>query len=387
METLEVLVVDDEFGIRSGITRILRGFTVSYPFMDDDIAFDITEAATGEEALDIIKNKPPDIVLIDNKLPGIQGVEVLEYINTHQLKSLVIMITSYASLDLAVKATNVGAYDFVPKPFTPQELKASMENATKHHFLRRMTRNLRKEGKQVRFQFLTLLSHELKSPLNVIEGYLKLMHERQAGDSIASYDKMIDQSLAKVKSMRTMIMDLLDLTRIESGGMQRSLREIDLRLVAKSAINTMMPLAIQQDVEIVFDEQGSIPYIADSEEMEIIFNNLVSNAIKYNKAKGKVICSFSMSPNEVVVKISDTGVGIAQEDLPKLFKEFSRIRNSQTKEVSGSGLGLSIVKRIIDLYQGRIEVESTLGEGTCFIIYLPIITNPSINPDTNQRND
>lgn len=371
METLEVLVVDDEFGIRSGITRILRSFTVSYPFMDDDIDFNITEAATGEEAIEIINNKPPDIVLLDNKLPGIQGVEVLEYINNHQLKSLVIMITSYASLDLAVKATNVGAYDFVPKPFTPQELKASMENATKHHFLRRMTRKLRKEGKQVRFQFLTLLSHELKSPLNVIEGYLRLMHERQAGDSIASYDKMIDQSLARVKSMRTMIMDLLDLTRIESGGMQRSLREIDLCLVAKSAISTMMPLAVQQDIEIEFNEQDSVPYNADSEEMEIIFNNLISNAIKYNKANGKVVCSVTMEPKYVAIKISDTGIGIAQEDLPKLFMEFSRIRNAQTKEVSGSGLGLSIVKRIVDLYGGKIEAESTLGEGSTFSIHLP----------------
>ncbi|PKP39289.1 MAG: hypothetical protein CVT98_02365 [Bacteroidetes bacterium HGW-Bacteroidetes-15] len=380
METLNVLVVDDEFGIRSGVIRILKNFTVSYPFMDDDIQFNIIEAATGEEALEIIDKEPPAIVLLDNKLPGIQGVEVLEYINNNQLDILVIMITSYASLDLAVKATNIGAYDFVPKPFTPQELKASIENVSKHYFLRRMTRKLRKEGKQVRFQFLTVLSHELKAPLNAIEGYLKIMEERQAGDNIASYDKMIERSLSRVKAMRTLIMDMLDLTRIESGRKKRELREIDLGLVAKSAIDTVLPLAIQRDVSISFDKSVSIPYFADSEEMEIIFNNLISNAVKYNVDGGKVECKLANLGSEILIVISDSGVGISQEDLPKLFHEFSRIKTIMTKEISGSGLGLSIVKKLVDLYKGRIEVDSTPQEGTTFSVYLPIL--PTINEIT-----
>ncbi len=382
MESLDVLVVDDEFGIRSGVLRILKNFTVSYPFMDDDIQFNIIEAATGEEALEIIDKNPPAVILLDNKLPGIQGVEVLEYINSNQLDILVIMITSYASLDLAVKATNIGAYDFVPKPFTPQELKASMENVAKHYFLRRMTRKLHKEGKQIRFQFLTVLSHELKAPLNAIEGYLKIMQEQQAGDSIAAYDKMIDRSLSRVKAMRTLIMDLLDLTRIESGRKKRELGELDLGLVAKSAIETMVPMAIQKDVNIIYDKSTSVPYIADSEEIEIVFNNLISNAVKYNEDGGTVECKIAHLGSEILVVISDTGVGIAEEDLPKLFREFSRIKTTKTKEISGSGLGLSIVKRIVDLYKGRIEVESNVGEGTKFLIYLPVL--PSISEITGN---
>lgn len=372
MEALSVLVVDDEAGIRSGVTRILQRYTVSFPFMDNEIEYQVSEASTGEQAIEILKQHPPDIVLLDNKLPGIHGVEVLEFINRHQLQSLVIMITSYASLDLAVKATNVGAYDFVPKPFTPQELKASMENATKHLFLRRMTNKLRKEGKQVRFQFLTLLSHELKTPINVVEGYLRLMQERQAGESIESYDQMINQSLARLKSMRSLIMDLLDLTRIESGSVKRSQREIDITLIAQSAINTIMPLAIQQDVELQLKAPESLPYIADSEEMEIILNNLISNAVKYNKPNGKVMCTIFKTASEVQIDITDTGIGIAKEDIPKLFKEFSRIKNSQTRKVSGSGLGLSIVKRIVDLYKGQIKVDTEIDKGTTFTITLPI---------------
>jgi two-component system sensor histidine kinase/response regulator len=380
MEKLDVLVVDDEPGIRSGVTRILRNFSVSYPFMDDDIQFNVIEAATGEEALTIINNKPPAIILLDNKLPGIQGVEVLEYINNNNLDILVMMITSYASLDLAVKATNNGAYDFVPKPFTPQELKASMENITKHFFLRRMTKKLHKEGKIIRFKFLTVLSHELKSPLNAIEGYLKLMQEKQAGESIDDYQEMIDRSLSRVKSMRNLIMDLLDLTRIESGKKKRDLREVDLELIAKSAVDGMTPLAVQRDVKLIIDVEKQQPFMADAEEMEIIFNNLISNAVKYNRDGGTVNVSIRSTAEQVIIKVEDTGFGMEKEDVPKLFHEFSRIKNATTRNISGSGLGLSIVKKLVDLYSGQIEVESTPNQGTTFTINFPIL--PSLSDIT-----
>lgn len=376
MEILDILVVDDEPGIRSGVTRILRNFSVSYPFMDDDIQFNVVEAASGEEALEIIKTKPPAIVLLDNKLPGIQGVDVLDYINSNQLNILVMMITSYASLELAVKATNIGAYDFVPKPFTPQELKSSIENITKHYFLRRMTRKLHKEGKQIRFQFLTVLSHELKSPLNAIEGYLKLMQEKQAGDNIDAYNDMIDRSLSRIKAMRNLIMDLLDLTHIDSGKKKRDLQELDLNLIAKSAMDTMMPLSVQRDVKLILDTEDQTPYTADVEEMEIIFNNLISNAVKYNIDGGTVRCIIRSTPDQVIIKVEDTGVGIEKEELPKLFHEFTRIKNPKTKNVSGTGLGLSIVKRLVDLYHGNIEVDSVSGVGTTFTVVFPVI--PSI---------
>lgn len=377
MEILDVLVVDDEPGIRSGVTRILRNFSVNYPFMDDDIQFNVIEAATGEEALEIINTNPPAIVLLDNKLPGMQGVEVLEYINNQHLDILVMMITSYASLELAVKATNIGAYDFVPKPFTPQELKASMENITKHYFLRRMTRKLHKEGKIVRFKFLTLLSHELKSPLNAIEGYLKLMQEKQAGEKIDDYQDMIDRSLSRVKSMRALIMDLLDLTRIDSGKKKRDLRELDIELIAKSAMDGMTPLAVQRDVKLILDIEEQQPLMADAEEMEIIFNNLISNAVKYNKDGGSVKCVIRSTSSEMVIKVIDTGFGIEADDIPKLFQEFSRIKNASTRNISGSGLGLSIVKKLVDLYNGHIDVESVPGEGTTFTLRFPIL--PSLN--------
>jgi signal transduction histidine kinase len=373
METLKVLVVDDEPGIRSGIDRILSKFTVGYPFMDEDIGYSVYEAATGEEAIRIFQENPPDIALLDNKLPGMDGVEVLEYIKRNQLNIEVMMITSFASLELAVKATNIGAYDFVPKPFTPQELRSSMENITKHLFLKRMTQKMNKEGKQIRFQFLTVLSHELKNPLNSIDGYLRMMQERQAGEQIASYDEMISRSIARIKGMRMLIMDLLDLTKIESGKKNREMQQVDLSKIARISAETMGPLAIQMEVSISVDCPEPFVVQADPEEMEIILNNLVSNAVKYNKNGGKVICRLKELNKKLVIEIEDTGIGIPEDDIPVLFQEFVRIRQKETKHIMGSGLGLSIVKRLIDMYEGVIEVESKPGEGSIFRVVLPVI--------------
>jgi len=372
MEKLKVLIVDDEPGIRSGIERILRNYTVGFPFLDEDFSFDIIEAATGEEALDIVNKESVDIILLDNKLPGIQGIEVLEELNKMKIDAAVMMITSYASLDIAVKATNFGAFNFVPKPFTPSELKTAMEGISKHLFLKRMTKRMKKEGKEIRFQFLSVLSHELKSPLNAIEGYLNIMQDKQVGDNINDYMAMIDRSLVRIKGMRGLIMDLLDLTKLESGKKTRELKRIDLGEIAKLAIHTIEPLAIQRNVKLNYDADDELIITADAEEIEIILNNLLSNAVKYNKENGEVHFNIKKKDNTVVLKVEDTGIGISEEHISKLFQEFTRIKTEKTRDISGSGLGLSILKKMVDLYHGTVDVQSTPDIGTTFVITLPV---------------
>ena len=369
MEYLKVLVVDDEPGIRSGVQRILKNFTVGYPFMDDDFAFELLEAGSGEQALEIIQGGKIDIVLLDNKLPGMDGIEVLEYINRQHIDTLVMMITSYASLDLAVKATQNGAYNFVPKPFTPQELRSAMENITKHLFLRRMTRDMDEEGKKARSRFLAVLSHELKSPINAIEGYLKMMQERQVGTDINDYSQMIDRSLERIKGMRTLIRDLLDLTRIEMG--TKELKNVDISEIARRAIDAVEIFAQQRKVKIHADLPENTNFKADPSEIEIIFNNLLSNAIKYNKAEGEVFFAVKDQGNVLSIIVEDTGIGMSSEETAQLFQEFVRIKNEKTKYITGSGLGLSIVKKIVSEYNGEISVKSEPDKGTLFNIRLP----------------
>lgn len=372
MSKLKILVVDDEPGIRSGVSRILRNFRVDYPFMDEAFEFEVMEAPTGEAGIDLIESDQPDIILLDNKLPGIQGIEVLEYIKKKQKNIIVVMITSYASLELAVKATNDGAYDFIPKPFTPQELKSSIENITKRVFLKKMTNKLQDTGKQIRFTFLSVLSHELKAPLNAIEGYLKMIRDRQNGQKLEDYDVMIDRSLERIKGMRSLILDLLDLTRVESGKAKRNISEVDLPMIARTAMDTMRPYAIQRDVTLNLHEQGPITLQGDAEEIEIIFNNLISNAIKYNRDGGSVDFSIEQHGGCMHITVVDTGIGMTPEELDKIFDDFVRIKNDKTKNITGSGLGLSIVKKLIDNYGGKIEVSSVPDQGSTFNVRLPI---------------
>ena len=371
MAVLKVLVVDDEPGIRSGVSRILNNFHVNYPFMDEDYTFDVTEAATGEEGIAILDRDSPDILLLDNKLPGIQGVEVLEYVRNKKYDIVVAMITSYASLDVAIKAHRFGATDFIPKPFTPQELKSSIENITKQQYLKRITHRMNQEGKKIRYQFLSVLSHELKAPLNAIEGYLKMMQDKQSGDRIDDYATPIERSLQRIQGMRNLIMDLLDFTKIRLERKEEKIEEVHLSEIASGAIVTVQPYAIQMEVSVKMTVKTDAVIMADPTDMEIIFNNLVSNSVKYNKAGGKAEIIIDSNDNEVIIFFTDTGIGITEVDRENLFAEFVRIKNEKTRNISGSGLGLSIVKKVIELYNGTIAVDSTPEVGTTFTVRLP----------------
>lgn len=373
MAKLRVLIVDDEPGICSGISRILANYSVDFPFLEEEFTFETQETGSGEEAISIIDSQGADIVLLDNKLPGIDGIDVLEYINKKQIDCNVMMITSYASLDLAIKATNNGAYNFVPKPFTPQELKTSMEGITKNLYLRRMTKKLNNEDKQIRNQFLTVLSHELKLPLGAIEGYLRVMKERLSGDNINAYDEMINRSLERMKGIRSLITDLLDLTKIESDKKNRNFKKIDITDIAAASREMLNPMAIQKNIQVKIEsDPEQIILRADPEQVEIIFNNLISNAIKYNKDNGEVRCVLAEYPDFVKIEVSDSGIGMTGDELSRLFQEFVRIKNEKTRKITGSGLGLSITKKIVEeIYHGEIAVTSVPDEGTTFTIKLP----------------
>ncbi len=372
MEKLTVLVVDDEPGIRSGVKRILSGHTVSFPFMDDDYEFECKEAATGEEALQMIGTATPDILLLDNKLPGITGMEVLEIIQQKKLEIIVAMITSYASLEVAAKATDDGARDFIPKPFTPIELKASIDLIAKQLFLKRITRKMKEEGKKIRFQFLSVLSHELKSPLNALEGYLEMMKGRELGENMEEYDQLLDRSQQRIEGMRSLIMDLLDFTKIRLERKEDKIERVNLKERAMLALSTINPLAIQRSISVSYMGADDVCYEADPSDLDIMLNNLLSNAVKYNREGGVVQLSVHEQNERIEIVVRDTGIGMSDHEVSQLFKEFVRIKNSRTQGITGSGLGLSIVSKIAELYGGFIQVKSEPDKGSEFRVILPV---------------
>ena len=369
-ERLAILVVDDEPGMRMGVARALRDFRVFIPDLDCEVGFDVDQAASGEEALEKIQARRPDILLLDYKLPGLTGLDVLQRTSHLQGEMLTVMVTAYASLDTAITATKRGAYDFLAKPFTPQELKNTVQKTAGRLMLTRQARRLAEEKRKVRFQFISVVAHELKAPLAAIEGYLQIIRDRTLGDQLDAYEQMVDRSLVRLEGMRKLILDLLDMTRIESGTRQRQFTQLDLKELAEASIETVAVQAAQRGIEVKLHIEGPTQMDGDRGEMEIVLNNLVSNAVKYNRDSGRVDLTLGGDDRTVRMIVSDTGIGMSREECEKLFGEFVRIKNAKTRNILGSGLGLSIVKRLAQMYEGDARVQSEPDQGTTFTITL-----------------
>ena len=368
-----ILIVDDEEGIRMAIKRALEKHRIDFPFLDEPIKLSLYEAESAERALEILSDTHMDIILLDNKLPGMQGIDIMPYLNEHYPDTKILIITSFASLDIALEATKHGAFDFIPKPFTPQELKNAIEIASKQIYLNSIIKDMDKEARKIRFKFLSILSNELKTPITTLEGYIYMIKEKQLGDNIDNYMELIDKMLNKLEEMRTLIMDLLDFTNLQAESTIGEKELLSLKEIIMFSIDSQRPLAIQKSITFDIDIKSPLNIFASKNEMEILFNNLINNAIKYNKNNGKIIIKGEENDNNIIIKIKDTGIGINENDLPHIFDEFYRTVDAKSRRLSGTGLGLSIVKKMIELYNGTIEVESKVNEYTEFTIILPKI--------------
>lgn len=370
MDILRVLVTDDELGMRLGVARTLRDFTVQVPDVEETIGFAVEEADRGEVALEKIRASRPDILFLDHKMPGMSGLEVLDATRDLQSEMLTIMITAYASIETAVQATKRGAYDFLAKPFTPEELRNTTRKAAARLALAKQARKLAEEKRQVRFQFIRVLGHELKAPLNAVEGYLRMLEEGRLGDRLPAYDEAVKRSLTRIEAMRKLVTDLLDVTHIESGQRQRHLAMVDLVQMVRGVLETFASEAAAKRIEIVCHAPEPVQLVADRGEIEMMLNNLISNAVKYNREGGRVDVRLTREADRVTIAVGDTGIGLTPEEAERLFGEFVRIRNEKTQSILGSGLGLSIVKKLAWLYGGDATVSSQSGVGSTFTVVL-----------------
>ncbi|MCK5071930.1 MAG: hybrid sensor histidine kinase/response regulator [Bacteriovoracaceae bacterium] len=370
MQTLNVLVVDDEFGMRSGIERALRTFSVDFNEFNESVRYCVKTVDNGDDALNILQLSETDILILDHQLPDITGLEILDFIKKENVNVLTIMITAFASLEVAISATRNGAFDFLAKPFTPDDLKTRIKNASERIFLQRKAEKLEKEKNAVRFQFISVLGHELKAPLSAIEGYMFLMQKKTAGENMTNYQSMIDRSIIRLDGMRKMISDLLDLTRIESGNKRREMVEFNFDELLEYCVENVQVDATKRNIDLNVTCPGNFKIKADRDELQMVINNLLTNSVKYNKDGGKVDFSVYGDEYHFVMKCVDTGIGMTEGEQKKLFQEFSRVKNSKTRDITGSGLGLSILKKIITNYQGNVKVDSEKDNGTTFTIKL-----------------
>ncbi len=233
-----------------------------------------------------------------------------------------------------------------------------------------------KQADQQKSKFVLTVTHELRSPVSGIRSLLRTITGGYAGSFTEQQSEIVERALRRADFLQTLIDDLLDLaagkTALDSR-QERTAAALD-RCIDR-VIKLFEAPAREKQIRIEFrceDASQSYPVLASNEDLDRIFGNLVSNAIKYTPAGGQVQVSLKRSEREALVQVSDTGIGIPQDCLPHLFKEFYRAPNAKAVQKEGTGLGLAIAKDVVARYQGRITVDSRLGQGTAFTVTLPL---------------
>ncbi|MBD3414525.1 MAG: response regulator [Candidatus Aminicenantes bacterium] len=356
-----IVIIDDEESMRDSCRMIL-----------DKDGFLTETAEDGEKGLSKIKEMKPDIVLIDLKMPGIGGLDVLEKVNDISPDTIPIVITGYATVESAVEAMKKGAYDFLPKPFTPEQLRVIIKRGLEKIRLSREAEALRNEKKLIEENFITMVSHQLRSPLVAIAQYFEVMLSGSVGEMSKQHKDMLSKARNRVNSLLDLINDWLDAARIDKGQLVEKFKPVSLENLLKNQIEFLKPLAEKDDIQLEIetpDIESTI--MGDKETLEQAFSNLLNNAIKYNKPNGSVKVSFRENNDNIITDIKDTGIGIKKKHIPHLFNQFYRVNRNQDKKGKGSGLGLSICKKIIEAHSGAIDVSSVPGEGTLFAVSLP----------------
>ncbi len=356
-----ILVIDDEEAMRDSCSLILT-----------KDGFQAETAENGSLGLEKIKEIEPDLVLVDLKMPGISGMDVLEKTREIDPNIISVVITGYATVDSAVEAMKRGAYDFLPKPFTPEELRLIIRRGLERRKLILETESLRKEKKLMEENFITMVTHQLRSPIVAVIQYFEVILAGMAGDVPEKQKGMIRKSRDRLEGLLNLINDWLDAARIDQGQIVDKLKPLPLKTVIEKLVQDMQPLAQKFEVSLEMGACAPDDLVqGDKETLEQAFSNLITNAIRYNKPNGKVVVTIKENKDYVAAEVQDTGIGIAKEHLPLLFDQFYRVSRSEDRKIKGSGLGLSIAKKIVEAHGGSIQVSSELGKGSIFTVLLP----------------
>jgi signal transduction histidine kinase len=478
-----ILIVDDEYGVRSGIRTILE--------MD---GYEVGEAGDGASALAALEERDYDVTLLDYRLPDTDGLSLLRTMKQRGCDAMVCMITAYANIDTAIAATRQGVDFFLPKPFSPDDLEGVVATLLRHKQARTDAERLRAEheasllalaeektqthslvsslrdavlvvnrdgavvlanppmlellelgdddvlmrpapellgdgalaplgeelaappkdrtvrqleigeqtwmasivtfrddGGEARGRILTLsdisevrrlamekqkfirtMVHELKSPLGSIKGLLEVVTDKSLGEDLDPYIPMIARADHRIDNLVELIRDLLTLARSEQAPAGEEPELVPVAPVVDEVVELARERGAQRGVTVTTDlAAGLPPALIRPDDLQLVLSNLVGNAVKYNRDGGTVAVSGAVDEGWLRLDIADTGIGIREENLGRLFDEFFREKRAETRELEGNGLGLSIVKRLVERAGGRLEAASVEGEGSTFSVLLP----------------
>jgi len=356
-----VLIIDDEEIVRDSCTHMLVKQNYS-----------IRTASDGDTGLRMIEQSRPDLVLLDLKMPGLSGMEVLERINTVDSSIITIVITGYASLSSAVEAMKKGAYDFLPKPFTPDELRLVVGRGLEKRRLLLDAAALRREKQMIRDHFTSIVSHELKTPLLSVQQNLYVILEGITGDLSPTQRDILTRIKNRIDALLGMIKTWVELTSIDIKQLREKFTPIDTPSLVARALEMLQPQASAKGVHIQLQSPASSePRSGHEGTLLEVLLNIIGNAIKYSPVGGTVSVKIEDRISDLRVSVSDNGGGIEEQDIPFIFDAFYQGKALGTGGELGSGLGLAISSRIIRAHNGSIAVESEPGKGSIFTVILP----------------
>jgi signal transduction histidine kinase len=349
---INILIIDDEPIVIRSCTKALG-----------KCGYLIDSASSGEEGVTKSSEKKYDIIITDLKMPGIGGIEALRRIKERDPKQIVIVFTGHADVGTARESLKLGAFDYIPKPFTPDELRDVIANAIVL---------LDKKSDTKMLDLMTIVAHEFKSPVSTVHTTADTLYGGYFGNLTDEQQKVIETIKRNCQYLEDIIRCYIDLSKMELDGLAFPKQNLDfVEQVVRPAVETPEYNDNLKKMRVVVDYAAMPHVVGDANLLKIVINNLLNNAIKYGYPSTDIKIQVRQDEKHAIFSILNEGVGMSQEDIEKrLFKRFERLKQKGSEGVKGSGLGLYICKVIADKHEGKLEVTSEIGKFAQFTLYL-----------------
>ncbi len=362
-EQKTLLIVDDEPIIRQLCSQALTKYKVLL-------------ANDGCSALQLYEQESIDIILSDVMMPNTNGLELLAHVKTHNPDQAVILMTGYTEKDVILQALKSGADDFISKPINLLQLRTTVDKMFDKLLLRRELANLRRVDK-LKSDFLGLISHKLKTPTTAISLFIQNIAEGINDPEEENFKQMLSMVQAETQYLEHLIQDLLFFSDIILQDNKLLLEPVELGKVARQVASTLMPAANSRELQYDISIDTPLPpepLILDRQRLSFAIRALLDNAIKFTPQGGSIQVEGSIIDERVRLVFRDTGIGISQQELPKVFSKFYQVDPDNTGQVRGFGLGLFYARLFVRNMGGSLTLESQPGLGSVATIEFPLIS-------------